>query len=502
MSRTTPHTWDGDAVKYPPLSEDLDVDVLVVGGGITGVSTAELLSRHGLRVALLERYQLGHGDTGHTTAHLTYMTDIRLAKLVKVFGEQHAGLAWQAGQAAMQHIQETSSATGLDVGLTEVDGYLAAADGSSNSNDAARLREEAGIANRLGFDVVFRRSIPPTGRPGLHFPRQMKVHPLRYLHALAAAATKRGARIHEQSAVTGFGSGPLHAIANSQRIGYGYLVVATHVPLQGTRSGTNAALLQTKLALSNTYALAAKVPPGTLPQFIWSDTAKPFHYLRVDAHSEHDVLIFGGEDHKTGQRSSTQPCFQQLERALRQMITNFEVASRWSGQVVETVDGLPYIGEADDRMFLATGYSGNGMTFGTVAAMMARDWVLGHANPWCDTFDPNRRKLQALPNYVLQNSDYPRHFIADRLQPMDNYPIDKGEGHIIKAVDGRRVAVCRDANGRHHTSSAVCPHLGCIVNWNDSQLTWDCPCHGSRFAADGKLLAGPAETDLQPLDLP
>lgn len=498
--KTTP-VWNlEDAPTYPALAADLDVDVLVIGGGITGVTAAYLLSQENKTVALVERYRLAGGETGHTTAHLTYMTDTRFSDISRTCGDLCALDAWLAGLEAMDHIREIVATLGADVQLKEIPGYLVAADDADIDSERPRLIHEAETAARLGFDVEFVERAPLTGKPGIRFARQLKFHPTRYIHALAAAAIRAGARIFEQSSADEFGENRAHVMVNGHRITFRHVVIATHVPLQGTRGTVSAALFQTKLASYSTYAIAARVPDGTLEEMIWSNTAEPFDYLRVDRSDDGDMIIFGGEDHKTGQVADTSACYQRLEEKLRLLVGEFELLNHWSGQVVETIDGLPYIGEDEDGEFLATGFSGNGMTFGTLSAFMACDTVMDRPNSWKAIFSPNRRQLTALPTYLKENSDFSYYFVKDRLSGSPKSPLKPGEGHVTKQ-DGKRVAVCRDASGLHHTLSANCPHLGCIVAWNESEQTWDCPCHGSRFSADGNVIAGPAEKGLESIHL-
>jgi glycine/D-amino acid oxidase-like deaminating enzyme/nitrite reductase/ring-hydroxylating ferredoxin subunit len=498
---TTPY-WKDTAtrVSHPALTRDLTVDVLIVGGGITGVSTAHLLASAGVKVALVERHALAGGDTGHTTAHLTYMTDTRLSEMLHTCGEDHTRNAWEAGLQAMHHIRKAAAGLELDVGLVEVPGYLVAAWDSDLDKERTRLFEEAEKAAAWGFDVEFMEKVSPTAMPGICFTKQLKFHPLLYLHGLAAQATQRGAQFFEHTEISEFGNHPHHAMANDHRIDFDHVVIATHMPMQGNRSTAAATLFQTKLAAYSTYALAAKIPAMALEPMIWSDTAEPFNYIRVERGNEHDLIILGGADHKTGQENSTLKHFDALEQTLKRIVTQFEITHRWSGQVIDTVDGMPYIGETCDGNFIATGYSGNGMTFGTVAALMARDHILGGFNPWKDTFDPGRRELAALPTYLKENSDYPYHLLKDRMRSSkeEDGELRPGQGRIIK-VNGHHVAHCRDPEGAHHQLSAVCPHMGCIVSWNDGESTWDCPCHGSRFAADGRVIAGPAEECLEPV---
>jgi len=277
------------------------------------------------------------------------------------------------------------------------------------------------------------------------------------------------------------------------------IVLATHTPLVGNAGLVGATLFQTKLALYTSYVVAARVEKGRLPDALFWDTADPYHYLRLEQHRDHDVVIFGGEDHKTGQASDTNACFDRLERTLASIAGDVEVTHRWSGQVIETPDGLPYIGETAARQFAGTGFAGNGMTFGTLTAMMAADRIAGRRNPWSDLFDPARKKVfGAVWDYLTENKDYPYYLIRDRFagaEARSTREVPRGAGRIVE-IDGQKAAVYRDGRGGVTKRSAVCTHMACIVDWNDAEQTWDCPCHGSRFKTDGSVIAGPAESPL------
>jgi Rieske Fe-S protein len=221
--------------------------------------------------------------------------------------------------------------------------------------------------------------------------------------------------------------------------------------------------------------------------------------LRVDAGEQQDVMIFGGQDHRTGQCDDTERCYEELSRELAETVPHARAGRRWSGQVMETPDGLPYIGWAADHQFIGTGYSGNGITFGTVCGIMARDAIMGHGNPWTDLLSPQRKKLSAAWDYAKENADYPYYLAKDKLALGEAGGLDavpRNEGRVLR-VDGKRIAAYRDEQGNVTKLSAICPHLGCVVQWNKAERTWDCPCHGSRFASDGAVIAGPAQKGLR-----
>jgi Rieske Fe-S protein len=368
------------------------------------------------------------------------------------------------------------------------------------------LRKEAQLANELGFEAEFLDSIPGLETSGIRFPNQAKFHPLKYLAGLLDRLPGRKCHVFEGSEVTAVDDQDQALTVQTERgsVNCGYLVIATHVPLQGKSGVLGAALFQSKLSLYTSYAIGVKLPRNALPSALFWDTSEPYQYLRVDDHPRHQYVIFGGEDHKTGQAHDTESRYEKLEQLLAAYVPGAEVKNRWSGQVIETNDGLPLIGETSDRQFVSTGYSGNGMTFGTLGAIMARDAVLERKNPWRALFDVGRKKLVAGAwDYVKENFDYPYYMIRDRLIAAEAKSLEslkRGKGAILQ-TGGKRVAAYRDARGKLNAVSPICPHLGCIVHWNAAESTWDCPCHGSRFEPTGRVIAGPAESPLEPIDV-
>jgi glycine/D-amino acid oxidase-like deaminating enzyme/nitrite reductase/ring-hydroxylating ferredoxin subunit len=498
---TTPY-WDQDSgPAFAPLAQDLHVDVAIVGGGITGLTTAYLLASAGRRVAVFERGRCAKVDTGHTTAHLTMVTDTSLGDLVDAIGRDHARAVWDAGLAAIAQIDDITRAHAPGAELRWIDAFLCAPFGSTDDDPDTRdrLTREAALADELGFDAEWMASVPLAGRPGVRFGGQARFHPRHYLAGVTRAVVAMGGQIFEDSAAGTFTESPQRVEVNGHTVRFDDLVLATHNPKPGLSGMVSAAMLQTKLALYTSYAVAGRVAPGTVPDALFWDTAEPYHYLRIHREANHDVVIFGGEDHKTGQRENTAAGFERLEQQLRALVPDVQLTHRWSGQVIETPDGLPYIGETAERQYIATGFSGNGMTFGTLAAMIVSDAILGRRNPWTDLFAPGRTALRhGLWDYVKENADYPYYMIRDRFAghaAKSLRAVPRGEGRIVDH-DGKRVAAYRDDRGRMVLRSAICTHLGCTVAWNPAERTWDCPCHGSRFQPTGEVISGPAETPL------
>jgi len=309
--------------------------------------------------------------------------------------------------------------------------------------------------------------------------------------------------IFEGSAATEFDDRPLSVKANGHTLTCQSIVLATHTPLVGNAGTISAALFQTKLALYTSYVVAGRVPSGRIPDALFWDTADPYHYLRLEPQRGHDLVIFGGEDHKTGQEADTPACYRRVEEHLLKIVPGAVVTERWSGQVIETPDGLPYIGETATRQFTGTGFSGNGLTFGTLTGMMAADRAAARRNPWTELFDPGRTKiLGAAWDYITENKDYPYYLIRDRFagaQARSTREVPRGSGRVVE-INGQKAAVHRDTRGEVIVRSAVCTHMACLVDWNAAERTWDCPCHGSRFKTDGSVIAGPAESPLGPIE--
>jgi glycine/D-amino acid oxidase-like deaminating enzyme/nitrite reductase/ring-hydroxylating ferredoxin subunit len=499
---TIPFWIDSAPIKrFPALGKNINVDVLVIGAGITGITTAYGLKKAGLTVALIERERVASIDTGHTTAHLTYITDVGLRELADNFGSDHGQAAWDAGAAAVDEIERIVQEEEIECDFTRVPAYLHLCVDGVSERKISSLKKEARLAAKLGFDAVYLERVPYFSVPGVRFPNQAKFHPRKYLRPLVMKIPGNGSHVFEKGAVTEFDAEKRRAKVNRYWIGFDRVVMATNNPLVGLASITDATLFQTKLSLFTSYAIGARVSSGTIPEALFWDTREPYDYLRVDQHRGFDYVVYGGEDHKTGQKRKTQKAYARLLARLKKIVPDARVDHRWSGQIISTPDGLPYIGENAERQFIATGFCGNGITFGTISALMARDWATGRKNAWSDLFAVDRKKIKgATWNYLRENKDYPYYMIKDRIARPESDSVrrlKRGEGMIIGSRT-KKIAVFRDRKGQIHKLSPVCPHLGCHVGWNSAESTWDCPCHGSRFKPGGEVIAGPAEEALRP----
>ncbi|MDQ1613390.1 MAG: hypothetical protein QOG00_3321 [Pyrinomonadaceae bacterium] len=494
-----------DMPEHTQLNRDVRADVVIVGAGIAGLTTAYLLTKEGKRVVVLDDGPVGGGETCRTTAHLVNALDERYYELERLHGERGARLAAASHTAAVDRIEIIVNEEQIDCDFTRLDGYLFVAPG----DDPAQLEEELRATHRAGLTGVEQVERAPVATfdtgAALRFPRQAQFHILKYLRGLAEAVRRGGGEIYTQTHATKIEGGDSEArveTANGATVTAGAVVVATNSPVN------DLVAIHTKQAGYRTFVVGARVPRGSVPQILLWDTPDPYHYVRVQRVDEgegegggYDVLIVGGEDHKTGQADDAEERFRRLEEWTRErfpQVESFEF--RWSGQVMEPVDGLAFIGRNPldkENVYIATGDSGNGMTHGTIAGMLLTDLIAGRENEWSELYDPSRKTLSAIKDFAEENLNVAAQY-TDHLTPgevSDASEIKAGEGAIIRR-GLTKVACHRDESGALHERSAICTHLGCVVRWNSTEKTWDCPCHGSRFQTDGHVVNGPANSAL------
>jgi glycine/D-amino acid oxidase-like deaminating enzyme/nitrite reductase/ring-hydroxylating ferredoxin subunit len=506
-SGTTVSSWMDDASlpSFPALGKDREAEVCIVGGGIAGLTVAYLLAREGRDIILLEARSICAGETSRTTAHLSFALDEGFVSLEKMHGEEGARKAAQSHAAAITTIEKICQEEGIDCELVRLDGYLFNPPGE----EALDLQAELEAAQRAGIaDVQWADKAPmpsfDTGRC-LRFPRQGQFHPLRYMAGLARAIVKHGGTICEGMRVNDVQEGERITVKTTagKSVRAKWLVVATNPPVYDNAS------VYTRQSPYRTYVVGLAVPKGSIPEALYWDTLDPYHYVRIASHDDiQDVLIVGGEDHKTGQENDMEKRYAALEEWTRKRFPEAEnTLYRWSGQVMEPVDGLAMIGHEPGKaqnVLIATGDSGHGMTHGTLAGMILSDHILGRENPWKDLYAPSRMRVstETLTEFVTENANVAKEFIGDHIGSGDvSSPDDvkKGCGALLREGT-KKIALYRDDAGTLHRKSAICPHLGCVVHWNDGEKSWDCPCHGSRYSANGEVLSGPTMYPLTEAD--
>ncbi len=508
-SGATQSSWLATATvpDFAPLTTDFSADVVVVGAGIAGLTTAYLLATTGRRVVVLDDGPVLSGETGRTTAHLSTALDDRFYTLEKLFGDAGARLAADAHGAAITRIEEISKTEGIACDFRRLSGYLFVGAGCS----ADELALEHAAATRAGLPGVhLQTGSGQTGvqweGPCLVFPQQGQFHAVKYLVGLAHALERLGGRIYAHSHVAEVqGGADAHArLTNGAVVRAGHVVVATNTPFN------DLVVMHTKQAPYRTYVVALRVPKGRIALGLYWDTADPYYYVRLqptevaDGHDGDDLLIVGGLDHKTGQPDADphQKFYELTEWARTRFAHVGARVYAWSGQVLEPNDGLGYAGRNPldaDNVFVITGDSGHGLTHGTLGAMIVSDLIMGRANPWAALFAPGRVTLkpESLKEFARENANVVAEYTdlvtgGDVAAAADIRP---GTGAVVRRGLSK-IAAYRAPDGQLHECSAICPHLGCVVGWNDVEKSWDCPCHGSRFDAHGALLAGPANTGL------
>jgi len=464
----------------------LEVEVAVIGAGITGLTAALQLHRAGKRVVVLELSTVGAGSTGDSTGHLTACLDASYAELISCFGEDGARTAAQSSMEAIDFIERTVTELDIDCDFVRTPGFRF----SQTAKGASSLMREETLTRKLGLATSFSRDAPlPLATTGsLRFENQAQFDAPRYCQALAAALPDA---VYGDTLVESVDAGtPCVVRAGGQAVTAGAVIMAAHVPINRVPA------LQDRLSPSTSYTIAFGLGGTRFPEGLFWDTEEPYHYIRLVWDKDRQLLLVGGEDHPTGQEPNTKKRFDALEAYARK---NFDLQSaeyHGSGQVFASADGLPYIGclPGMTNVQVATGLSGTGLTFGTVAGILMADNILQRPNAWKELYRPSRVNSAAAPEgpkkSPLGRSKNSRH------GRWPNVPV--GEGRVAE-IDGEKVAVYRDQRGSLHALSAKCTHMGCIVQWNGAAQSWDCPCHGGRYRPTGEVLCAPPTQGLRRL---
>lgn len=474
-------------------------DVLIVGGGITGIATALQLQKSGLQCIVAEAHNLCFGTTGGTTAHLNTFLDTDYGTIESKFNEEAAGLIAKATNQALDLFHTNVEEYNIDCGYEQKDGYLY----SQDEKQTEELNKIYEASKKAGVDVAHtdRIPVPIEFEKAIVYHEQANIHPSRYVYALAKAFEKSGGVILQDCMVKGFKGDKVIEVETSQgTIETRTLIWATHIP-----PGVN--LLHFRCAPYRSYAMAVSLNGDAYPDGLAYDMYDPYHYYRTQIIDGKKYLIVGGEDHKTAHEENTEGCFNRLEAHVRKYFDVKEVAFKWSSQYFEPADGLAYIGHLPgnpDNVLVATGYGGNGMTYSHIAAITLTDLITKGESEYAKLFDPDRLKpIAGFANFVKENADVVKEFVGKRLSTeklSELTDIAPGEAKLVK-YEGKSLALYKDEEGQLHAVSPVCPHAKCAVGWNSAEKSWDCPCHGSRFTTDGEVLTGPAVSGLEVVEI-
>lgn len=490
---------------FQALDRDIEVDVSIIGGGVTGLTSAYVLAKKGLKVALIEADQLLSGTTGYTTAKVSSQHGAIYQKLIKQFGERHARLYYEANEMALTFIRETIEEEQIDAEFETKDALIYA-----TSTDYAKVIEkEAKAYERLAINGILEEGdvgLPFKVKKALRLKEQAQFHPVTFFRGLISTILQNGGQIFEDTRIkTVKGTDEPKAITtNGHTIASKHCIVSTHFPIND-KTG----LYFTRLHSERSYCLAVK-PSSPLPDGMSLNIEPGGTSLRTATSPEGDpLLLIGGAGHPAGKNEGSQ--FQSYEE-LRQFAEKWfgveAIPYRWSSQDLITLDSLPYIGQnvaGETHTYVATGFGKWGMTNGVAAALLLRGKILceDQDNPYHELFDPMRSKVKKtdITSFIKENTGVAKEFVQGKVQSSDKSLSDLGldEGAIVK-YNGKQAGAYKDKKGNTHIVSTTCTHMGCSLNWNDAERSWDCPCHGGRFSYKGDVLEGPPVKGLERLD--
>ncbi|OQP46273.1 oxidoreductase [Niastella yeongjuensis] len=482
-------------------------DVIIVGGGITGISLAHRLQNAGLQCLVLEAHNCCFGTTGGTTAHLNTLLDTPYSTIIKNFGEEPAKLVAKGVKEAIHNIERNIEQYQIECGFERTAAYLFA----ENDDQQKELQEIVEACEKVSVPVHYTGTIPVNipFTKAIEIPAQAKFSPVKYVYELAKNYMDAGGHIVEQTVVVNHNH-RTDEVTGEEIIevqtedDYTYvtntLVYATHIP-----PGVN--VLHLRCAPYRSYAMAVKLPLDNYPAELCYDMYDPYRYYRTQVIEGEPYFIVGGEDHKTGHEDNTEACFNRLLANVRKYFNVESITHKWSSQYYEPADGLPYIGElpgARPNVYVATGYGGNGMVYSQVATILLSDLILTGASTYKELFDPNRIKpIAGFTNLIKENADVVKNLVSglvarSHLESLSE--LAHGEGKVV-VFEKHKIALYKDPEGSLHVLNPTCTHLKCSVAWNAAELSWDCPCHGARYSIDGEMLNGPANMDLKKIDL-
>jgi glycine/D-amino acid oxidase-like deaminating enzyme/nitrite reductase/ring-hydroxylating ferredoxin subunit len=488
-----------DVPKFESLKRNIHTDVCIIGGGITGLTIGYLLSQAGTKVSIIDDGNIGGGETARTTAHISNVIDNGFMETERLHGEKNTRLVAQSQIEAINTIEKIIRKENIDCDFKRLDGFW-----FFQPNDPADLLEkqyDAAVRAGVNVEITVESPLKSFNRyPCLKFAGQAQFHILKYIAGLSKAIRRKNGHIFTHTHAGSIEDGNIVKIKTKSKhtINAKDVVVATNSPVSDYKA------IHSKQIAIRTYVVGIKVPKNSIKEALYWDNDEPYHYIRLYKEKENDVLIIGGEDHITGHDKNPEKRLRVLESWAKEHFKNLgEVKYKWSGQVLEPFDGLSFIGKDPDNakhVYIATGDNGMGITHGTFAGLILRDLILGKKNDWAKLYDPNRVTLKAAPKTLKEGAKRVAQYttIISPGDLPDIKKIKKGGGVVLREKL-EKIAVFKDEKGKVKKFSALCPHLKCVLQWNSFENSWDCPCHGSRFDAGGKVINGPAIGNMKSL---
>ncbi len=482
--------------EYPILNEDIKTDIAIIGGGMVGILTAYLLSNQGIKSVILEADHILRGTTGHTTAKITSQHELIYSKIKNQISEELARQYADANESAIRTIEKIASENNIQCDFTPQSAYVY----TLQDKYVDKIQDEANTASALGIKASYLEEIPlqiPV-KAAVRFDDQAQFHPLKFLLPISKAITNSGCQIFEQSRVVNIEENGNYVLITGQgkKVTAEKVIIASHYPCYNKHG-----LYFTRLYSERSYVVAIKAKEK-YPGGMYITAEDPGRSLRSQSSDNGELIFIGGEHHKTGQGEDTFKHYEALADFANETFTVEDILYRWSTQDCMTLDDLPYVGHFTSNtpnLYIATGFGKWGMTNSMASAMILKDLIVNGKSPWQDVYSPSRQTIAAsAKNLVVENLNVAQNLISGKISPVpDDIDIKPGEGKIIKA-NGQRAGAFRDEEGKLHIVDTTCTHMGCELNWNSAERSWDCPCHGSRFSYEGNVIEGPAN---RPLDI-
>lgn len=483
--------------EFTTLTEDIEVDVAIIGGGMVGITSAYLLGQEGLSTAIIEADRILRGTTGHTTAKITSQHSLIYAQLKKKVGEEKARQYAEANETAIHTIGDIIKENDIQCDFTAMPAYVY----TQSDKYIEDIEDEVQAACSLGIKAEFTDELhlPFPVKAAVRFHDQAQFHPLKYLDTLTQNATDSGTRIFEQTRAMNIereGSDRYLIVTHSgRRVRAGQVIIATHFPFYD-----GGGFYFARIYVTRSYALGVTME-DQLPRGMYISAEDPIRSLRTQPYKDGELVIVGGDSHKTGQDDDTSQHYQNLARWARDTFRVTDIPYQWSTQDCMTLDLIPYVGRltrSEPGIYVATGFNKWGMTNSTASAMLLRDLIIKGDSPWAEVYNPSR--FPDLGELVIQNADVAKQYVIGKISmsPRES-EIDAGDARVI-SCHGEKTGAYRDEDNQLHLVDITCTHMGCELSWNNAERTWDCPCHGSRFTPEGAIVEGPALNYLKPIE--